>query len=177
MVHREYGIGFIQVFGLEKGVGRQWPAEVHPLRPHLLKHRNDGVDLFSAHMSALTRVRIQAANQHMRLRNTEFGLQIVMQNANDLTQEFRRNGIRNGFDRQVRCYQRNAHCFGCQHHHHFRAVRTLFEKFGMPGKRNARVVDYAFMHRTGDRGCKFALKATVTGARQRLDNVVAVFDV
>ena len=47
----------------------------------------------------------------------------------------------------------------------------------MPGKRNARVVDYAFMHRTGDQGCKFTLKATVTGARQRLDNVVAVFDV
>ena len=175
MVHREHGVGIIQVFGLEKGVRRQWPAEIHPFFPHFVEHRNDGVDLFGAHVSAFARMRIQATNQHMRLRDAEFRLQIVMQNPDDLAQEFRGDGIRNGFDGQMGCHQRDTHLFRCQHHHHFRTVRTFFKELGVSGKGDPRVVDNAFMHRTGDQRRELAVQAAVAGARQRLDNVAPVF--
>ena len=175
MVHREHGVGIIQVFRLEKGIRRQRPAEVHPLRPHFVEHRNNGVDLFGPHVPAFSGVRIQAADQHVRLRDPKFCLQIVMQNPDDLAQEFRGDRVRNGFDRQMGGHQRNAHLLRRQHHHHFRAVRALFEEFRMPGKGYTRFVDDAFVDGAGDQSGKFALQATVAGARKGFNDIVTVF--
>ena len=175
MVHREHGVGIIQVFRLEKGISRQRTAEIHPLRPHFVEYRNDGVDLFGTHVPAFAGVRIQATDQHMRLRDPKFCLQIVMQNPDDLAQEFRRDRIRNRFDRQMGGHQRNAHFFRRQHHHHFRTVRALFKELRMTGKRYTRFVDDAFVDGAGNQGGKFALQATVAGARKGFNDIMAVF--
>ena len=126
-------------------------------------------------MPAFTGVRIQAADQNVRLLDAEFGLQIMMQDPDDLPQQFRGNGIRNGPDGQMGCDKRNTHCLRCQHHDDFRAVRALFKKLRMPGKGNTRFVNDAFVDRAGNQGGKFTLQTTVAGARKRFNDIVAVF--
>ena len=43
---------------------------------------------------------------------------------------------------------------------------AIGEEFGMAGKRNAGIVNHAFMHRAGDQRGEFAVQAAVAGARQ-----------
>ncbi|MNZ65562.1 hypothetical protein D3C78_837590 [compost metagenome] len=86
MVHREHSIRTIKIFRLKKGIRWQRPAQIHPFRAHLIQHRNDRIDLFRTHMPAFTRMWIEATDQYVRIRNTKFGAQIVMQNRNDFTQ-------------------------------------------------------------------------------------------
>ena len=175
MVHREDGVGIIQVFRLKKRVRRERPAKIHPFSAHFFKHRNNGVDLFGAHVSTFSRMRIQAANQNVWLFDAEFGLQVMMQDPDDLPQQCRGDGIRNGLNRQMGGHERNAHCLRRQHHHYFRAVRALFKEFRVPGKGDTRFVDDALVHGAGDQGSKFTLQATVAGAREGFHDVVAVF--
>ena len=73
------------------------------------------------------------------------------------------------------CYQSHPHRFRRQHHHYFRAVRSLFKKLGMSGERNTGFVNHPFVDRACNQGSKFPLYATIAGARQGFDNIVAVF--
>ena len=149
MVHREYCIGMVKVFGLEKGVSWQRTAEVHPLRAHLFQHRNDGVYLFRSHMTAFASMRVKPANQHVRLGNTKFRAQVVIENRDDLAQQVGRYRLADGFQRQMGRHQRHPQLLGRQHHHHFAGLRALFEELGMTGEGDAGVVDVAFVHRAG----------------------------
>ncbi|MNT12483.1 hypothetical protein D3C72_1474100 [compost metagenome] len=177
MVHREHSIRTIKIFSLEKGISRQRPAEIHPFGAHLFQHRNDGFDLFRAHMPAFTRVGIQPADQNMRRFDTEFGLQIVMQYGDDVAQQSRRDRLCNGFQRQMGRHQRDAQFLRRQHHDHVVAVGARFKEFRVASKRHTRIVNHALMYRTGNQRGKFTAQATITGARQRIDNVVPVFGV
>ena len=93
MVHRQHGVGVIEIFRLKQGIGRQRPVKFHPLRPQLVEHRNNSVYLFRTHMTAFARVRIQSADQNARFGNTKFGPQIVMQNSNHFVQKRRGDSI------------------------------------------------------------------------------------
>ncbi|MNL52395.1 hypothetical protein D3C87_1755660 [compost metagenome] len=86
MVHREHRIRVIEIFSLEKSIGGQRSAEIHPFGAHFFQDRNDGVDLFRAHMPAFACMRIQPADQHVWRFDAKFGLQVVMQNGDDFTQ-------------------------------------------------------------------------------------------
>ena len=177
MVHCQHRIGMVKILRLKKGVGRQRPAEVHALFPHFFQYGNKRIDLFRAHMAAFARVGVQAADQDVRFGKAELVLQIIVQNGNHFSQQIRRNGIADRLQRQVRCRQRHAQFFRCQHHHHFCRARTFFKEFGMPGKWNAGVVNNAFVHRPGDQCGKFTAQTAVAGARQRLNDVAPVLHV
>lgn len=45
----------------------------------------------------------------------------------------------------------------------------------MPGKRNACVIDYALVNRTGDQRRKLTLQTTIAGASQRIHYILPVF--
>ena len=167
----------VEIFRLKQGICRQRAAEIHPLRAHLFQHRNNGINLFRAHMAAFARVRVQAANQHVRVIDAKFGAQIVMQNGDDFPQQLGGNRIAYCFKRQVSGHQRHAQRFGRQHHHHFTGLRALFKELGMTGEGDPRIVDNALVHRPGNQRGEFAVQTAITGAGQRFHHIAAVADV
>ena len=177
MVHCEHGIGMVKILRLEKGIGRQRPAQIHPFCTQLFQHRNNGVYLFRTHMPTFPRMWVQAADQHVRFGKTKLVLQVVVQDGDNLPQQVRRDGIAHRFQRQVGRCQRDAQLLGCQHHHHFRCASALFKELGVPGKGDAGIINDAFVDRAGDQCGKLTVQAAIAGAGERFNNIATVLNV
>ena len=71
---------------------------------------------------------------------------------------------------QVSGYQCHAQSVGGKHHHDLLGLGQVSKEFGMPGERDARFVDHAFMHRGGDHAREVAIQTALRGAGQGLQH-------
>ena len=85
-----------------------------------------------------------------------------MQDADDLFQAVRGDGVGDLTQRQMSGGQRHAHAAAGQHHHHLGRVRALGQVFGVAGEGDAAVVDDSLVHRRGYHGGEFAGQAPST---------------
>jgi hypothetical protein len=120
---------------------------------------------------AFAGVRVQAADQHVRLGMPNLVLQIVMQNPDDLAQQFR--GDRIGMALSGRWVVTSATRSS--------SVASIITTFWLcerssknsvcPVKAIPASLMTPFVHRAGNQRGKFAAQATVAGARQRFNHV------
>ena len=86
MVHREHGVGALEMMRCEQGIGGQRTDQRHALGTQALQAGDDHVDLFAAQVASFARVRVQPRDQDPRVADAEISAQVAVQDAQHLFQ-------------------------------------------------------------------------------------------
>ena len=174
VIHREHAVGGRQPLGDEQRIGRERAARVDPGAHRVADRRRDDLGLLPAEIARLARMRVQPRHQDAGARDAEAPPQVGIQYAQNLLQLFPGNVPGDIGERQVRGGERYAQAAADQHHDHLLRTRALREKFGMAAKRDAGIVERAFLHRRGHHRVELAGEAAAQRALEDRDDIGAV---
>ena len=87
MIHRKHCISLLELAWYKRGVGGQWPDEMHSPLPQCAECRFDDVDFLAAQVATFTGMGIQAADNNPGFWHAEFRHQVMMQDAYYLIQQ------------------------------------------------------------------------------------------
>ncbi len=171
MKHRQHAVAAGEHLRREQRIGRQGALQLHALLAQPVQHRGNDLDLFAPEVAALARVRIQAGDENARRRHAETLHERAVQNAQGGLQAVARDGARDLGQREVRRGQGHAQTAADEHHDHARRGGQPGEILGMPGKRNAGIVDRALVHRRGHHRGEAPVQAAGHGAIEQSQHV------
>ncbi len=103
-------------------------------------------------MAGFAGVRVEAGDRDARPGDAELALQVGVQDANHLIEQFGRDGIGHLAQGQVGGGERHAQAAAGEHHHDLAGAAVVGQVFGVAGEGKAGVVDDALVHRRGDDG-------------------------
>ena len=175
VIHGQHGIGALQHKGLEKRVGRIRAVDIHAAGAQCFQRGDDDVDFFMPQMAAFAGMRVEAGNEDIRVFHAEFAAQILRENGGHRFNQRPVDGGGNVFKRQVGGGQRHAQAAAGEHHHHLAGAAFFGQVFGVAGKRNAGIVENAFVQRRGHQRGKFARLHALIGAVEQLQHIRRVF--
>jgi len=170
VVHGQYGIGLLQALAGKKGVGWERADQVQALCAQRVKHRFDDFDFLAAKMTTFAGMGVESGDENTRCGHAEACAQVVVENTADALQGWCGDRIGHGAQGQVRGGERHAQCT-CGQHHHRMSSAEFSEELGMSAKRNARLVDNAFVYRAGHKPGQFAAQAGACGDAQRIQHI------
>ncbi len=174
VVHRKHAIALRQFLRSKQRVGRQRRADIEAFGAQPVQYRNHDFDFLASQMAAFASVRVQSCYQDARLCNAEAALQIAPEDVQHVFQQWCGDCGRYIFQREVCGGQRYAHPCPDKHHDDMIGTGLRSEKFGVPGERDAGIVDDTLVHRCGDHAGKFTGLAALYGTAQHGQYICAV---
>jgi hypothetical protein len=119
-------------------------------------------------------VRVQSGNEYVRRSDSEVLCQFSVQAVQYRFDSRPRNGAGDGGQWQVGGSQCNPQSGRSQHHDYLPSAGFVCQVFGVPGKGDTGIVDYALVYRCRNQGLELLVSASLYGAIKRLQDVACV---
>jgi len=158
VVHGQYRIAVLQVFGREQGICWQGTNGVNATGAAGLESGNNGIDLLAAKVTAFTSVGVESAHQDAWIADAKTRPQFTRHNAENLDQQFPGDRPRHRRERQMCRCQGYPQTLRGQHHHDPGGCRVLRQKLGVAAEGNTRFIDNSLVYRPRDQGLTLALE-------------------
>jgi hypothetical protein len=144
VVHREYSV-FVSGAWRKSRVRGQWASDFFSATGEFRDDGRYNAVIFVAEVATFTCMWIQPTNDDFRIRDTEAPAKVVKQYLDDCLQSLGRDCRGNIFQRQMCRRQGDTQVPGGKQHDGQRTLANICKELGVPGKREAGVVDDTFM--------------------------------